>query len=66
VLATPTLFAQALIPATFQIGAAAGVSLRFTVTIDAAGQIASYRSETRQEGQIPSGYAGILHVGHGV
>ena len=66
VLATPTLFAQALIPATFQIGAAAGVSLRFTVTIDAGGQIASYRSETRKEGQIQSGYAGLLHVEHGV
>ena len=65
ILATPSFLAKAGVPASFQVGANPGVSLRFSVTVDASGQSALYRSETLKDGAVQSGYSGVLYVGRG-
>jgi hypothetical protein len=64
-LATPAFLAEVGIPASFEIGANPGVSLRFTVTVDASGTSALYRSETLRDGKVQSGYSGVLYVARG-
>ena len=65
ILATPAFLAKAGIPASFEIGANPGVSLRFSVTVDTSGRSALYRSETLKDGKVQSGYSGVLYVGRG-
>ena len=52
-------------PAMFEIGTNPGITLRFTVTVDANGERAAYRSETLRDGKVESGYAGALYIERG-
>lgn len=63
ILATPSFLAKAGVPASFEVGANPGVSLRFSVTVDPSGTSALYRSETLEDGTVQSGYSGLLYVG---
>lgn len=65
ILATPSFLAKAGIPASFEVGANPGVSLRFRVTVDTSGRSALYRSETLEDGKVQNGYSGVLYVGRG-
>lgn len=62
VLANPILMARAGSPSRYQIGFNPGVSIRFTVTVNADGRTATYQSETLRDGQVQSGYIGTLYV----
>ena len=64
-LAEPAMLVKPGTPAAFEIGMNPGVTLRFTVTVDASGDRAVYRSETLRDGRIESAYAGALYIEHG-
>jgi hypothetical protein len=64
-LAEPAMLVKPGTPAVFEVGLNPGVALRFTVTVDAKGQSATYRSETLRNGSVESGYAGVLFVERG-
>lgn len=64
-LAKPAMIVKTGTPAVFEIGTTPGVTLRFTVTVDANGERAAYRSETLKDGQIESAYTGSLYVERG-
>ena len=64
VLASPAILVNAGTPAAFEIGMNPGTVLRFTVTVDANGQMAAYRGETLKNGEVESGHTGELHVSH--
>lgn len=66
ILAAPSFLAKAGVAASFEVGANSGVSLRFSVTVDASGQSALYRIETLKDGKVQSGYSGLLYVGRGI
>jgi hypothetical protein len=65
VLASPATLIKSGSSAAFQVGMNPGRSLRFTVTVDANGELARYRSETLKDGRVESGYSGTLYVEHG-
>lgn len=65
ILATPSFLAKAGIPASFEVGANPGMSLRFSITVDPSGRSARYRSEILKDGRVQSGYSGVLYVARG-
>jgi len=64
-LAKPAMLVKPGTPAMFEIGTNPGITLRFTVTVDANGERAAYRSETLRDGKVESGYAGALYIERG-